>query len=171
MKDVNIDRKVQSKLQAQVAVDSTRHGNSTDDLQNGKRSTEGQGLDICLTVNAHFPINITTTSEISSMNQNNCITAESLQRFKQWKPGLDHKECWINDEVSFQGNWINNMGMLCACNFYSGKISEIMCYMYSMNGIPCALCLVVAYDPSEYRSTTDVIDNLFPCFVQHGAQF
>ena len=54
-----------------------------------------------LTSNVHFPIDITTSQEISSMNQSNCISAESLQRFQQWKPGLEPKECWINDEVSF----------------------------------------------------------------------
>ena len=52
--------------------------------------------------NAHFPIDITTTQEISSMNQNNCISAESLQRFQQWKPGVEPEECWINDEVSYK---------------------------------------------------------------------
>ena len=54
-----------------------------------------------LTSNVHFPIDITTSQEISSMNQSNCISAESLQRFQQWKPGLEPEECWINDEVSF----------------------------------------------------------------------
>ena len=54
-----------------------------------------------LTSNVHFSIDITTSQEISSMNQSNCISAESLQRFQQWKPGLEPEECWINDEVSF----------------------------------------------------------------------
>ena len=54
-----------------------------------------------LTSNVHFAIDITTSQEISSMNQSNCISAESLQRFQQWKPGLEPEECWINDEVSF----------------------------------------------------------------------
>ena len=59
-----------------------------------------------LTSNVHFPIDITTSQEISSMNQSNCISAESLQRFQQWKPGLEPEECWINDEVSFsKGAW------------------------------------------------------------------
>ena len=47
-----------------------------------------------------FPINITTAKDVSSMNQNNYISADSLQRFQTWKPGLCYKECWINDEVS-----------------------------------------------------------------------
>lgn len=45
-----------------------------------------------------FPINITTAKDVSSMNQNNYISADSLQRFQTWKPGLCYKECWINDE-------------------------------------------------------------------------
>ncbi|XP_068712639.1 uncharacterized protein [Montipora foliosa] len=49
-------------------------------------------------VNVPFPINISTSPEISSMNQNNCISLKSYQRFQQWKPDLDKKECWINDE-------------------------------------------------------------------------
>lgn len=58
-------------------------------------------------INVHFPIDITTSQEISSMNQSNCISAESLQRFQRWKPGLEPKECWINDEVCFtRGTWI-----------------------------------------------------------------
>ena len=32
-----------------------------------------------LTSNVHFPIDITTSQEISSMNQSNCISAESVQ--------------------------------------------------------------------------------------------
>jgi len=44
-----------------------------------------------------FPINITTSQDISSINENNSISAQSLQRFQQWKPGLAHKECCIND--------------------------------------------------------------------------
>ena len=54
-----------------------------------------------LTSNVHFPVDITTSQEISSINQSNCISAESLQRLQQWKPGLEPEECWINDEVSF----------------------------------------------------------------------
>ena len=49
-------------------------------------------------------INITTTKDISSMNQNNYISADSLQRFQEWKPGFCYKECWINDEVSYKVN-------------------------------------------------------------------
>ena len=60
-----------------------------------------------LTSNVHFPVDITTSQEISSINQSNCISAESLQWFQQWKPGLEPEECWINDEVSFsKGTWI-----------------------------------------------------------------
>ena len=40
-----------------------------------------------------FSINITTSQDISSMNENNSISAQSLQRFQQWKPGLAHEEC------------------------------------------------------------------------------
>jgi len=47
-----------------------------------------------------FSINSTTSHDICSMNENNSISAQSLQRFQQWKPGLAHEECWIDDEVS-----------------------------------------------------------------------
>ncbi|XP_068746319.1 uncharacterized protein [Montipora capricornis] len=45
-----------------------------------------------------FPVNISTSPDISSMNQNNCLSMESFQRFQQWKLGLKQEECWINDE-------------------------------------------------------------------------
>ena len=51
------------------------------------------------TSNVPFSIDV-TTQELSSIKQNTCISAESLQRFQQWKPGLEPKECWINDEVT-----------------------------------------------------------------------
>lgn len=54
--------------------------------------------------NVNFPIVITTAPDISSMNLNNIISVESFRRFQQWKHGIDHKHCWLNDEVDFQHN-------------------------------------------------------------------
>jgi len=74
----------------------------TDNVDNTASLKNADMLHIdSLTSNVQFPIDITTSQEISSMSQSNCISAESLQRFQRWKPGLDPKECWINDEVSF----------------------------------------------------------------------
>ena len=88
-------------------LQSSNYGNvSKDRIDNVDNTAHLKDVDVLhedsLTSKVHFPIDITTTQEISSMNQNNCISAESLQRFQQWKPGLEHKECCINDEVSFK---------------------------------------------------------------------
>ena len=75
------DGKVESKVQHKKDKNISNGNNSAD-------------------MKEDFQINITTSENISSMNQNNFISSDSLQRFQQWKPGLCHKECWINDEVS-----------------------------------------------------------------------
>ena len=46
-------------------------------------------------------LNITTHYEISSLNKNNLISSESLQRFQEWKPELEDEDCWLNDEVRY----------------------------------------------------------------------
>ena len=82
--------------------DSKASEDRTDNVDNAANLKNADMLHIVsLTSNVHFPIDITTSQEISSMNQSNCISAESLQRFQRWKPGLEPEECWINDEVSF----------------------------------------------------------------------
>ena len=82
-----------------------REGDETDP---GKGGADGSDDQTCrateieqLTTHVRFPINITTGPEISSMNNNNPISEESLRQFQQWKLGLNVKECWLNDEVSF----------------------------------------------------------------------
>ena len=87
--------KVQSS-NSKVSEDSTDNVDNTANLKNA----DTLHID-SLTSNVHFPIDVTTSQEISSMNQSNCISAESLKRFQRWKPGLEPKECWINDEMSF----------------------------------------------------------------------
>ena len=46
-------------------------------------------------------LNITTHHEISSLNKNNFISSESLQRFQEWNPELEDEDCWLNDEVRY----------------------------------------------------------------------
>ena len=89
--------KVQSS-NSKVSEDRT---DNVDNIANLKNADMLHIDSLTSNINVHFPIDITTSQEISSMNQSNCISAKSLQRFQQWKPGLEPKECWINDEVCF----------------------------------------------------------------------
>lgn len=95
-------------MQVKTSKVQRSNGNVSKDRTENVDNTARMNVDklhevsLTCTSNAHFPIDITTTQEISSMNQNNCISAESLQRFQQWKPGIEPEECWINDEVSFK---------------------------------------------------------------------
>lgn len=95
--------KVQSS-NSKVSEDRTDNVDNTANLKNADMLHIDS---LTSNINVHFPIDITTSQEISSMNQSNCISAKSLQRFQRWKPGLEPKECWINDEVCFtRGTWI-----------------------------------------------------------------
>ena len=89
--------KVQSS-NSKVSEDRTDNVDNTANLKNADMLHIDS---LTSNINVHFPIDITTSQEISSMNQSNCISAKSLQRFQRWKPGLEPKECWINDEVCF----------------------------------------------------------------------
>lgn len=78
-----IDDKVQSEVQLNKEQNMNKSNNKAD-------------------VDEDFQIDITTTKDVSCMNQNNYISADSLKRFQEWKPGLCDKECWINDEVTYK---------------------------------------------------------------------
>lgn len=78
-----IDDKVQSEVQLNKEQNMNKSNNKAD-------------------VDEDFQIDITTIKDVSCMNQNNYISADSLKRFQEWKPGLCDKECWINDEVTYK---------------------------------------------------------------------
>lgn len=86
--------------------DSSANNEVQKGMVNSSDSSSRNILTNSLTINGPFRLNITTTPDISSMNLNNYISSVSLQRFQQWKPGLNHEECWINDEVSIKQKWI-----------------------------------------------------------------
>lgn len=62
-----IDDKVQSEVQLNKEQNMNKSNNKAD-------------------VDEDFQIDITTTKDVSCMNQNNYISADSLKRFQEWKP-------------------------------------------------------------------------------------
>ena len=105
MDDSSVSTKVEKDKSGEHSGEST---NMEVQMEGGDNSCDSnctrlhlQSNKCSLTTNELFPVNISTSPDISFMNQNNCLSMKSFQRFQQWKLGLKQEECWINDEVNF----------------------------------------------------------------------